>query len=272
MDKETFLNKMHEVIRQCEYDHMMLNDLWLINDAIPCDSDCEMDVGVDENDFIVIGGETTPFTVIDVSSIKYRAVEDGFAHVYIYFEDDTLLVQSRGYDCQDYKKIRIFPANHSPIEHERAFSIMRTLTADCKEWNNYLGCIVENDELLAYIGKDTEVIIPESVRVIGEGAFAGTNVCSVILSERTKEIGVRAFHDTKNLNSIDLRSIERIESYAFNYTPSLEQLIIPETLSFIGEKVFYCSGLKSSLSIQNHSSVTLSDNLFCDTHVNFPYE
>ena len=47
-----------------------------------------------------------------------------------------------------------------------------------------------------YIGNETNVIIPDSVTIIGEWAFAGNNLTSVVIPDSVTTIGNGAFDDS----------------------------------------------------------------------------
>lgn len=116
----------------------------------------------------------------------------------------------------------------------------------------------------------TEVVLPQSVTQIGEGAFSGCEkLKTVILPSKLKKIEAHTFYRCKSLERIDLpRSITSIGQSAFSNCESLlnikipgkvkkiqhntfigckslESISLPEGVKFIGEDVFYgCEKLK----------------------------
>ena len=105
---------------------------------------------------------------------------------------------------------------------------------------------VINDVLTDYGGTDKVVTIPESVRVIGCGAFlAGTALEEVILPESVERIESGAFCNCKALKRVELSGgLKRIGKEAFFGCTSLEQINLPCGLERIGKEAFeFCSAL-----------------------------
>ena len=129
----------------------------------------------------------------------------------------------------------------------------------------------------------TSVTIPNSVTTIGSNAFEGTawynsqpdglvyaglvaykykgivpEGTSITLMEGTLGIAGHAFHGCSGLSSVIIpNSVTHIGEYAFDYCSSLTSIIIPNSVTHIGEHAFYyCSSL-TSITIPN--SVTIID-------------
>ncbi len=127
----------------------------------------------------------------------------------------------------------------------------------------------------------TEIIIPESVKTIKDGAFnncqylrnltIGENVTtierdafsqcfylqSVEIPASVESIGPSAFSGCESISSLTLNNgLKTISSYAFSYCYSLSEITLPKTLLSIEEKAFYyCYSLGtvingSSLDVQ----------------------
>ena len=80
---------------------------------------------------------------------------------------------------------------------------------------------IENGTLVKYSGSDTEVIIPDSVKIIGDWAFDGCeNLKSITIPDGVTEIGGGAFKDCSSLKSITIPdSGAEIGKYAFRGCP-----------------------------------------------------
>lgn len=117
--------------------------------------------------------------------------------------------------------------------------------------------------LIAYRGKDSIAEVPDGIRIINSGAFAGNNgITTVHLPESVREIredafrgcgslqvavfgdqlsliGANAFADCKTLNYLRLgHALETIGDYAFAGCPSLTEVYLPDTVKILGEKAF----------------------------------
>ncbi len=101
----------------------------------------------------------------------------------------------------------------------------------------------------------TELVIPEGVTSIGDGAFYGcSRLASINIPESVTSIGMFAFSDCSSLTSITLpASVTSVGEYAFYKCSSLASVTIPENsqLTSIGNRAFeYCSSL-TSINIPN---------------------
>lgn len=93
----------------------------------------------------------------------------------------------------------------------------------------------------------TEVVLPESIRIIGEHAFADCeNLQKINLPDGITKIGFCAFDRCKNLSDADIpKSIKEIGPYAFRRT-AISELNLPEGLEIIGYNAFSnCTNLTS---------------------------
>ena len=90
-----------------------------------------------------------------------------------------------------------------------------------------------------------ELVIPGSVKVVGNGAFQECSMPSAVISEGVEEIGEKAFY-LSSAKSVSLpETIKDISFAAFASMPSLEEMTLPETIETIGKRAFYkCPVLK----------------------------
>ena len=120
-------------------------------------------------------------------------------------------------------------------------------------------------DLFNSLGNGTvrNVVVPDTVTTIGEGAFESCkNLESIVLSKRLQEIYRGAFHNCTKLKSIVLPNTMRkigisafegchslssvtlstglreIGIWAFNDCPSLKSITIPANVTYIGAKAF----------------------------------
>lgn len=82
------------------------------------------------------------------------------------------------------------------------------------------------------------VTLANSIRSIGESAFANTDISNLIIPGSVKTIGNEAFYGNRNLTNLTIESgIESIGASAF-YNHHISSLYIPSTLIAIGERAF----------------------------------
>ena len=87
--------------------------------------------------------------------------------------------------------------------------------------------IIEDDELICYLGNAADIVIPEGVNRIGMGVFVeNKNVRSVILPNSLTWIGQSAFAHCENLKNITIpASVTFIDKCAFSDS-GLEEVVI----------------------------------------------
>ena len=126
----------------------------------------------------------------------------------------------------------------------------------------------ERTNLVAYIGTNENVTIPNTVVSIGESAFEDSkiktltipntvtsispNMCSdcdgltsITIPNSVTNIGYRAFYCCSNLKSVTIpNSVEEIDDYAFYGCHSLTSVNLPNSVTDIGEESFaWCNNL-----------------------------
>ncbi len=97
-------------------------------------------------------------------------------------------------------------------------------------------------EVIAYLGEDTEVEIPDNINgdqvvKIGIRAFSNKNLTSVSIPWGVVEIGARAFEDNRLINLKIPRSVASIGDGAFGNN-QLTDVFIPNSVESMGEYVF----------------------------------
>ena len=129
--------------------------------------------------------------------------------------------------------------------------------------------------LIAYIAKETNYTIPNSVTTIGEGAFSDCkSLISINIPNSVTTIGKDAFKGCKSLISINIpNSVTTIGSGAFVRCDSLTSINIPNSVTTIGKLAFW--DCKSLVNINIPNSVTTIGKVafsHCDslTSINIP--
>ena len=119
---------------------------------------------------------------------------------------------------------------------------------------------IKNGMLMEYTGRDKNVVIPDSVTSIVDGAFiCCSSLRSISIPDSVTSIGDRAFGDCSSLTSISIPdSVIYIRDSAFSGCSSLKSISIPDGVTSIGEKAF--AGCKNLTSISIPDSVTSIGN------------
>ncbi len=95
--------------------------------------------------------------------------------------------------------------------------------------------------------KVTNLIVPGSVKTIGEYQFAGVSgVKTIVIENGVESIGERAFYSVDYVNSITLpNSVKTIDKGAFEYCYNLLNINLPNKLEILEENVLYGADIAS---------------------------
>ena len=96
--------------------------------------------------------------------------------------------------------------------------------------------------IIGYNHDEKDIVIPEKINelpviAIGEWAFIGYNLISIIIPDTVKIIGIGAFANNRLTNVIIPESVEIIDMYAFSNN-RLTNVIIPNSIKIINRGVF----------------------------------
>ena len=117
---------------------------------------------------------------------------------------------------------------------------------DCQETVINDDFVIKNGVLMRYTGRGRDVVVPEGLQSIGDGAFEEcAGLTSITLPKSLRSIGNRAFYKCKWLTSVTLpRNLRSIGDTAFWECKKLKGIILPESLQSIGRAAFYgCENL-----------------------------
>lgn len=120
--------------------------------------------------------------------------------------------------------------------------------------------INEDGVLIAYLGDDTAIEIPEGVTAIGDAAFIhNKTMTSVVIPDTVTTIGEYAFRGCSNLTGALVLhdGITEIGRYAFYGCSGLTgSLVMPDSITNIGTYAFYgCTGLNGTLKLPANLTV-----------------
>jgi len=133
------------------------------------------------------------------------------------------------------------------------------LTSDYSVSN---GFIIKDNNIIAYRGNLTNLIIPDGITGVSSSAFQSYDIISVSFPSTIKEIGNYAFYHCNKLTSLTIpNTIETVGAYAFSYCSKLTDLVIGSGVTYFGDSVFYeCTSLTSVTLTEGLT--TLGSNMF----------
>lgn len=249
---EKFISILTKVRDICGYDCLKY---YVISD----DPYCDVDYGADENGFLIIESEKSNLKVSDLQQIRYRVgpylesnldkeyyisfIFKNNIKLYFYLTNFGIL---KGIDIGDKK----FRSDSNAVVEGIIFT---------REYNWKDDFVIKGKEVVAYIGHEEEVRIPEGVESIGVEAFEKSRIGSIVFLPSIKTIKRRAFWFS-SIKHVELCSVGTIEEEAFARCWKLEELSIPESVKEIQKDAFSNSGLILE-NIENHSKLNIDDNM-----------
>ena len=107
--------------------------------------------------------------------------------------------------------------------------------------------------LVAYLGTNTELVLPSYITKINQYAFYDcTGLTSVTIPDSVTSIDDSAFRNCSGLTSVTIPdSVTSIGNYAFYYCTGLTSITIPDSVTSIGEHAFYNCRRLTSITIGN---------------------
>ena len=124
--------------------------------------------------------------------------------------------------------------------------------------SNINGFVIENGVLKEYKGQGGDVVIPEGVTSINEGAFYKcSSLTSIVIPEGVTSIGDWAFNGCSSLTSVVIpKGVTSIGDSAFAGCSSLTSIVIPKGVTSIGTGAFSsCSSLTSVVIPEGVTSI-----------------
>ena len=117
--------------------------------------------------------------------------------------------------------------------------------------------IIEDRQLIKYIGKGGSVVIPEGITSISQQAFENcVDIIKVVLPNSLISIGDWAFAGCMNLAAIVIpEGVISIGSRAFDSCKNLTSIIIPASVTNIGYGAFMKCTSIASIAVSEHNKL-----------------
>ena len=108
----------------------------------------------------------------------------------------------------------------------------------------------------------TSIVIPNTVKRIGENAFQDCPLTSIVIPKSVESIGDHAFYSCRNLSKVIIQGdVKSISDYAFAFCENLTEVIIQGNVKSIGKNAFFNCGKLSTITLPN-SITNIEDGAF----------
>ncbi len=205
------------------------------------------------DEFVILGdgilyaycGEKTDVTIPDtVKTINYYAFADLQTLKSVTIPSSVTHILDGAFDhCMELETIRL----SSIPEHLQFDAVVNTKWfRESKEDFLILG-----DILIAYRGQDTEVTIPDGIKIIGHSAFEGNPVITTVhVPESVTQIRRAAFYRCTSLQVVTLPdSLQKIDELAFYCCNTLKYINFGKSLQAVGTKAFVSCDVLDSVML-----------------------
>lgn len=156
---------------------------------------------------------------------------------------------------------------HLPIVVLVVLFLLNLFSISCSDTNIHLPneYIINDAELIRYIGDETELILPEGIVSIGEDAFAeNQSLTTISIPSSVVVIHKRAFYNCVSLEKVELSAgLRSIEDWAFDGCYKINEFIIPDTVTKLGYACLNNTGIKElyiPASVKELSTSIINDN------------
>ena len=179
--------------------------------------------------------------------------------------EDVILGEMAFYGCPNLEEVTGL-SKEKIIENWKAFDYTPWQKNMKNDEEPYL--IDKNGKLVAYVGSDTDIVIPDGVKTIVKDAFISSDITSIIIPDSVEKIEERAFYGCKNLEKLTIPgSVTQIGLMAFSNCFNLKEIIFE-----YGEKVlnltkfaFQGSAVTQETVHKNNRSISNFDAAFKNT-------
>lgn len=178
-------------------------------------------------------------------------------------EGVTVIGYGAFYHCDSLQTVKLPESllNVEPKAFEHTMWMERFLESD-EEF------LISGGVLAAYNGKGGIVTVPEGVRVIAAGAFAGReNITGLRLPDSLRVIGEGAFENCTGLARVNLgKGVEQIKDRAFAGCEGLQTVTLPSTVKEVGLRALEDIVVSYQGNLPNTSYETSATRLSNETY------
>ena len=131
-----------------------------------------------------------------------------------------------------------------------------------------------NGRLVAYVGTDTDVVIPDNVKIIGESAFMSKPIKSIVIPDTVTEIEKMAFYGCDELTEVTIpASVNSIGSMAFQNCYRLKYVTFEysDELLALGSSAFAFSIVSPETVVTNNRRYSNQNTAFQNTYFEEDY-
>ena len=182
-----------------------------------------------------------------IAEIKSFAFENCWGLTTMTIPDNTTVIEPGAFSsCGKLEKFEGWCAS----EDGRCLVIDDVLVAfapaDLSTYTIPSGVVTIGANVFSNCSSLNEIIISDSVEIIGSGAFYGSRLYTVVMPDSVCYIRDGAFQDCSELRSIELpENLQEISSQAFRNCDSLNEITIPDSVNTFGHGMFAdCDNLK----------------------------
>lgn len=82
------------------------------------------------------------------------------------------------------------------------------------------------------------LFLPSTIETLAESAFYNSGIDSITVPDKVKKLSIDCFADCKNLQKVEMDSVEEIGAFCFERCYSLREVIIPDKVTYLHSYTF----------------------------------